>query len=151
MDICDMRNRVLLEVSAGDKDDEKIHVQDYFKDHDFIRICTSSTKNYFNKKHRFYQIPHAKLCCMIDTSEIFTRLCATNITNDLAVDSIADEYKTNFDYDWPAANITNAFISAVQNEIIEKQQKGFPIARYDADKKQAYLEYADGTREYVNK
>jgi hypothetical protein len=95
-DICDTRNRVLLEVSAGDKDDDMIHVQDYYKEHDFIRICASNKKNYFNKKHRFYFIPHAKLCCMIDTGEIFTQLRTTNITSDLDVDSIAEEYKTNF-------------------------------------------------------
>ena len=95
VDICDMRNRLLLEVSAGDKDDEKIHVQDYYKEHDFIRICASNQKDYFNKKNRFYQIPHAKLCCMIDTGDIFTRLRGTNIINDLDVDSIADEYKNN--------------------------------------------------------
>jgi hypothetical protein len=96
VDICDTLNRVLLEVSAGDKDDENIHVQDYFKEHDFIRICTSNQKDYFNKKHRFYQIPHAKLCCMIDTGDIFTRLSGTNIINDLDVDSIADKYKKKF-------------------------------------------------------
>jgi len=48
VDICDTRNRVLLEVSAGDKNDDKIHVQDYYKEHDFIRICASEQKNAIN-------------------------------------------------------------------------------------------------------
>jgi len=96
VDICDTRNRVLLEVSARDKGDDEIHVQDYYKEHDFIRICTSGQKSFFNKKHRFYQIPHAKLCCMADTGDIFTRLRATNMIDNLDIDSIADEYKTNF-------------------------------------------------------
>jgi len=95
VDICDMRNRVLLEVSLNDKDDKNIHVQDYFKEHDFIRVCTSGKKSYFSKKHRFYHIPHAKLCCMIDTGDIFTRLRATKIAGYLDVESIADEYRQN--------------------------------------------------------
>ena len=48
------------------------------------------------------------------------------------------------------ADITNAFESAVKNDIVENQQKGFPIARYDTVKKQAYLEFNEGTREYVS-
>lgn len=47
-------------------------------------------------------------------------------------------------------DITGAFKAAVQSEIAENQQKGYPIARYDAATKRAYLESADGTREYVN-
>lgn len=47
-------------------------------------------------------------------------------------------------------DITNAFLTTVDTEIAEKQRDGFPVARYDAVTKQAYLEVADGTREYVN-
>ena len=47
-------------------------------------------------------------------------------------------------------DITGIFESAVQNEIAAKQQKGFPLARYDTISKRAYLESTDGTREYVN-
>ena len=46
--------------------------------------------------------------------------------------------------------ITSAFNASVQNDIMVNQQKRLPIAKYDADKKQAYLELPDGTREYVN-
>ena len=46
--------------------------------------------------------------------------------------------------------ITNAFNAVVQNDIKTNQQKGLPVAKYDTDTKQAYLELADGTREYVN-
>jgi len=35
----------------------------------------------------------------------------------------------------------------IENEI--KKIKGVPIAGYEADTKRAYLEYADGRREYV--
>jgi addiction module RelB/DinJ family antitoxin len=41
------------------------------------------------------------------------------------------------------------FVSAVKNEIANKYEKGLPVARYDADSDRAYLENADGTREYV--
>lgn len=47
-------------------------------------------------------------------------------------------------------SISNAFNNAVQSEISSNQQKGLPVARYDASKQQAYLELPDGTREYVN-
>jgi addiction module RelB/DinJ family antitoxin len=47
-------------------------------------------------------------------------------------------------------DITNAFDSAVRNEVEENRRNGFPVARYDAENKRAYLEASDGTREYVN-
>ena len=49
-----------------------------------------------------------------------------------------------------AGYVTTAFNAAVQNEIKSNQQRGLPIAKYDAEKKQAYLELPDGSREYVN-
>ena len=48
------------------------------------------------------------------------------------------------------SDVTGIFEAAVRNEIADKQRTGQPIARYDATSKQAYLEFADGTREYVN-
>ena len=96
VDICDTKNRLLLEVSAGDKDHDEVHVQKYYPEHDFVRICSSKNKDYFDKKRRFYHIPHAKLCCMADTGDIFTRLYAANMTGDLDSNAIAEEYKANF-------------------------------------------------------
>ena len=49
-----------------------------------------------------------------------------------------------------AGYVASAFNFTVQNEIRAKQQNGLPIAGYDSDAKQAYLEFADGSREYVN-
>jgi len=57
---------------------------------------------------------------------------------------------SGFGNGYSASDVTTAFEESVQNAIIEKKRKGFPIARYDTDKKQAYLETADGKREYVN-
>jgi len=45
--------------------------------------------------------------------------------------------------------ITSAFREAVKQTIEEKQKKGLPVAMYDVETKRAYLENADGTREYV--
>ena len=48
-----------------------------------------------------------------------------------------------------ADEITEAFGAAVKHEIEQKQKKGLPVARYDTESGRAYLENADGTREYV--
>jgi len=45
--------------------------------------------------------------------------------------------------------VTGRFKKAVQQDIETKLQKGLPIARYDPNQKKAYLENADGSREYV--
>lgn len=63
---------------------------------------------------------------------------------------IITEKRADFSYGFTATHITNAFNTAVQNDIKTKQQKGLPISRYDKNRKQAYLEFADGTKEYVN-
>ena len=57
---------------------------------------------------------------------------------------------TGFGHGLTADYITSAFSAAVANDVGANRQKGFPIAGYDSTKKQAYLESADGTREYVN-
>jgi addiction module RelB/DinJ family antitoxin len=45
--------------------------------------------------------------------------------------------------------VTQVFNNAVEQDIEGKKRKGLPIARYDLELKKAYLENADGTREYV--
>jgi len=57
---------------------------------------------------------------------------------------------TFLDANYTAADITDMFAAAVRNEMAEKRRKGFPVARYDEAEKRAYLEFADGTVEYVN-
>jgi len=57
---------------------------------------------------------------------------------------------TGFGHGLSPGYVTSAFNATVSNDIRANQQKGLPIARYDVDKKQAYLESADGTREYIN-
>jgi len=79
---------------------------------------------------------------------------ALNIFMRKAVDESAIPFpvsvKNNaFVLGFSASDVTGAFTDAVQDEIADKKQKGFPVARYDAEKKQSYLENADGTREYI--
>jgi DNA-damage-inducible protein J len=47
------------------------------------------------------------------------------------------------------SEVTGIFTNAVNQEVSNKQKKGLPVARYDTEKQRAYLEYADGAREYV--
>ena len=39
---------------------------------------------------------------------------------------------------------------AVENAIARKREKGIPVALYDAERNQPYIEYADGRREYCD-
>jgi DNA-damage-inducible protein J len=49
-----------------------------------------------------------------------------------------------------AEEITKAFKDAVSEELKRSKELGLPIARYDTVTNRAYIEYADGTREYVD-
>ena len=51
---------------------------------------------------------------------------------------------TGFGSGYSADDITSAFTKTVEN-----LRKEFPAAKYDTEKKLAYVESADGTREYV--
>lgn len=53
--------------------------------------------------------------------------------------------------DWgiDANDVTTAFTNAVRQDMAIKQKKGVPVARYDIERGQAYLENAEGIREYV--
>ena len=46
--------------------------------------------------------------------------------------------------------ITSKFEDAVSEELKAKEQNRLPVARYDVATKQAYLEYSDGSKEYVS-
>jgi DNA-damage-inducible protein J len=48
-----------------------------------------------------------------------------------------------------ADEVTKLFNNAVKQDIARKQEKELPVARYDKKSGKAYLEYANGTREYV--
>ena len=69
VDIYDKKNLVLLEAATHNKKSNEIHLSEYFKAGNYIRVCSSKDKDAFNGQ--YYQIPYAKLCCMIDTGDIF--------------------------------------------------------------------------------
>ena len=48
-----------------------------------------------------------------------------------------------------ADEVTKAFSTAVTQDIKNKQKRGLPVARYDKESGKAYLENADGSRDYV--
>ena len=78
VDIYDKKNFILLEATTRNKKMHEINVCKYFKAGNYIRICSSNDKNFFNGQ--YYQIPYAKLCCMLDTGDIF-KLQRTVIPN----------------------------------------------------------------------
>ena len=45
--------------------------------------------------------------------------------------------------------LTQRFKESIRIDDEIRKTKGLPVARYDDDKKQAYLEYPDGRREFV--
>ena len=45
--------------------------------------------------------------------------------------------------------LTKRFVEAIRIDNEIKKIKGIPIQKYDNEKKQQYLEYPDGRREYV--
>ena len=45
--------------------------------------------------------------------------------------------------------ITQSFNDAINQDIAQKKARGLPIARYDTKSGRAFLENADGSREYV--
>ena len=78
---------------------------------------------------------------------------AVNIFLRKAVDQRGIPFSVNADnQDFAGLNVgevTRTFNNAVKQDIEKKRKKKLPIARYDAKSKRAYLENADGTREYV--
>ena len=56
---------------------------------------------------------------------------------------------TSYGPGYSADDITAAFTAAVHNAVAETLQNGFPVARYEADKKQVYYEYACGSYQEV--
>ena len=76
---------------------------------------------------------------------------AINIFLRQAVDQKGIPFQVNTGYfeGLNAHEITKICKDSVNRDIIEKQKKGLPVARYDIESMRAYLENADGSREYV--
>jgi len=69
VDIWADRHMLLCELGTDSKKDNQLNLRKYFKEAGIIRIGSSRTKEYFTGEH--HRIPYAKLCCMVDTGDIF--------------------------------------------------------------------------------
>jgi hypothetical protein len=78
-DICDEYNNLLIEVTCSDKPSDKVHLKNYMSELELIRVCSSDTLNTPNGC--YYRIPYAKLCCMLDTGDIFKLTRSTGYDN----------------------------------------------------------------------
>ncbi|MDR1563942.1 MAG: type II toxin-antitoxin system RelB/DinJ family antitoxin [Oscillospiraceae bacterium] len=56
----------------------------------------------------------------------------------------------SFGTGYSANDVSTAFAGTVQQEVGRSKEQGLPIARYDTKTRRAYLEKADGSREYVD-
>ena len=72
VDVFDADAGLLIEITCSNKSTKRINLQNYMKDMELIRVCsTESIDDVFGCYHR---IPYAKLCCMLDTGDIFSML-----------------------------------------------------------------------------
>jgi hypothetical protein len=69
VDIWNLNHMLLCELGTDSKKDSQLNLRNYFKNHSILRIASSRTKEYFTGEH--HRIPYAKLCCMVDTGDIF--------------------------------------------------------------------------------
>ena len=78
---------------------------------------------------------------------------AVNIFLRKAVDQNGIPFPVDTDSKWLGGlgvdEIARSFTNAVSQGITQKIKNKQPVARYDIETKRAYLEYANGTREYV--
>ena len=70
--------------------------------------------------------------------------------DEAAIPFVISAKRTGFGPGYSPDDVTRIFETAVQNEIADKQQRSLPAAKYDTASNQAFLEFADGTREYVH-
>ena len=99
-----------------------------------IYIC-AKCRFLFERKNEPSKCPSCENQCIVEASS-----------------SEQQSYKSNsgFGHGLSTDYVTSAFNAAVQNDVSANQQKGPPIAKYDAVKKRTYFELPDGTKEYIN-
>ena len=73
IDIYDSRAGLLCEITKSNDEVEltkKVsRLQEYYKESELIRICSTGGSGVFNDA--YHLIPYPKLCCMVDTGDIF--------------------------------------------------------------------------------
>ena len=84
-----------------------------------------------------------------------SQICSTafegynEVTYSVNKEYLMENYKIKLPVDEEIKSFSDIFPAATLYENEIKQLKGLPIAGYDTDKKQAFLEYPDGHREYA--
>ena len=69
VDIWNFGHLLLCELGTDNKKDSQLNLREYFKDIPLIRVGSSRTNEHFTGE--IHRIPYAKLCCMVDTGDIF--------------------------------------------------------------------------------
>jgi len=77
VDIWNPDYNLLCEVTITNKDKRDISICKYYKNINYIRVCSSREEDCFTGN--FYFVPYARLCCMIDTGDIL-KLAKTTIS-----------------------------------------------------------------------
>ena len=72
VDVFDENAGLLLEITCSNKSMKRINLQNYMKDMELIRVC--STESIDDSSGCYHRIPYAKLCCMLDTGDVFSKL-----------------------------------------------------------------------------
>ena len=72
VDVYDSNLGLLLEITISNKPGKGVNAHKYFKDEDLIRACSSRDRS--DVINDVTHVPYAKLCCMLDTGDIFSKL-----------------------------------------------------------------------------
>ena len=72
VDVYDPSLGLLLEITISNKPGKRVNANKYFMDEKLIRVCSSRDRP--DVINNVTHIPYAKLCCMLDTGDIFTKL-----------------------------------------------------------------------------
>jgi len=68
IDIISTNFRIMCESTVKNKDKGKVYLADYYRDEEFIRVCTTS--DLIGVKGCYLMIPWYLFCCMIDTRDV---------------------------------------------------------------------------------
>ena len=68
IDIINTDSSIMCETTVKNKDRNKVHVADYYKERDMLRICT--TANLQGVRDCYYMFPWPVFCCMVDTGDV---------------------------------------------------------------------------------
>ena len=72
VDVYDPDLGLLLEITISNKPGKNVNAHKYFKEEDLIRACSSRDR--LDVINDVTHIPYARLCCMLDTGDIFIKL-----------------------------------------------------------------------------